>query len=163
MVQEIQIAKDRTYYTGRCIICGWEVRNKKISYSNVPITKTGNYGSNATPQPVTFADEMYVATTISFVDASSPDAAYIADSAYLIGDKGFHTGMTIRVETTEGTNDGDFTISSVTRGEILLTSSARLTTQSAATAGTVTISRVIYQPQIASGCPFCGSLNHKGD
>jgi hypothetical protein len=163
MVQEIQIAKDRTYYTGRCIICGWEVRNKKISYSNVPITKTGNYGSNATPQPVTFADEMYVATTISFVDASSPDAAYMADSAYLIGDKGFHTGMTIRVETTEGTNDGDFTISSVTRGEILLTSSARLTTQSAATAGTVTISRVIWKPNITSFCPFCGSGNHKGD
>jgi hypothetical protein len=161
MVQEIQIAKDRTYYTGRCIICGWEVRNKEISYSNVPITKTGNYGSNATPQPVTFADEMYVATTISFVDASSPDAAYMADSAYLIGDKGFHTGMTIRVETTEGTNDGDFTISSVTRGEILLTSSARLTTQSAATAGTVTISRVIYSPSVLSGCPFCGSLKSR--
>ncbi|MDO8733570.1 MAG: hypothetical protein Q7K21_00230 [Elusimicrobiota bacterium] len=160
-ISESQIAKERTFYVGRCVYCGFEIRNKKILGSSVPITKTGSYGTNATPQPVTFADEMYVATTVSFVAAAGSTPAYLADSANLFGDKGFHTGMTIRVAcSASDTNDGDFTIADggVSRGEILLSSSDSLTTQSAASAGTVTISRVIHKPQISQGCPFCGSL-----
>ena len=159
-----QAARDRTYYVGRCLYCGFEIRNKQILGSGVPITKTGSYGTNATPTPVTFADEMYVATTISFVAASSPTPAYLADSAYLFGDKGFHTGMTIRVAcSASDTNDGDFTIASggVSRGEILLSSSDSLTAQSAAQVGIVTLSRVIYKPSISTGCALCGSLNSK--
>lgn len=159
-----QVAKERTYYVGRCVHCGFEIRKKQIPGSSVPITKTGNYGTNATPAPVTFADEMYVATTVSFVAAASPIPAYLADSANLFGEKGFHTGMTIRVACSKSdTNDGDFTIADggVSRGEILLSSSDSLTTQSAAAAGTVTISRMIYKPSISTGCSFCGSLNSK--
>lgn len=161
---DIQIAKDRTFYTGRCLVCGWEIRNKKIPGSSVPITKTGSYGTNATPTPETFADEIYEATTISFVTASSPTPAYLADSANLFGEKGFHTGMTIRIEcSASNTNDKDVTIADggVSRGEILLSSSDSLTTQTAAAAGTVTLSRVIYKPNISTGCPFCGSLANK--
>ncbi len=163
-VPEIQMPKERGYYVGRCIYCGWEIRNSKIWGSNVPLTKTGNYGQNATPQPVTFADEIYSATTISFVAAAGSTPAYLADSANLFGEKGFRTGMTIRVACSDSdTNDGDFTIADggVSRGEILLTSADSLTTQSAAAAGTVTISRVIYKPSISTGCPFCGSLANK--
>ena len=163
-LSESQIAKERTYYVTHCLVCGFEIRKKQILGSSVPITKTGNYGTNATPTPVTFADEMYVATTISFVAAASPTPAYLADSANLFGEKGFHTGMTIRVAcSASDTNDGDFTIADggVSRGKILLSSSDSLTTQSAAEAGTVTISRMIYKPSISTGCPFCGSLHSK--
>ena len=163
-ISESLIAKDRAYYVGRCVVCGFEIRYKTIKGSGVPITKTGTYGTNATPTPVTFADEMYVATTISFVAAAGSNPAYLADSANLFGDKGFHTGMTIRVAcSASDTNDGDFTIADggVSRGEILLSSSDSLTTQSAAAAGTVTISRMIYNPQISQGCALCGSLANK--
>ena len=164
-VSESQIAKDRVFYVGRCIFCGWEIRTKKILGSGVPITKTGDYGTNATPTPVTFADEMYVATTISFVAAAGSSPAYLADGANLFGEKGFHTGMTIRVAcSASDTNDGDFTIADggVSRGEILLSSSDSLTTQSAAQVGIVTLSRVIHIPnEPVGGCPFCHSLNSK--
>jgi len=163
-VPESLIAKDRSYYVGPCLVCGWEIKLKQIRGSGVPLTKTGSYGSNATPTPVTFADEIYSATTVSFVAATGSTPAYLADSANLFGEKGFHTGMTIRVSCSDSdTNDGDFTIADggVSRGEILLSDSDSLTTQSAAAAGTVTISRVIYKPSISTGCPFCGSLANK--
>ena len=163
-ISESLIAKERVYYVGRCVYCGFEIRNNLIKGSSVPITKTGNYGTNATPAPVTFADEMYVATTISFVAALGSAPPSLADSALQFGEKGFHSGMTIRVAcSASDTNDGDFTIADrgVSRGEILLSSSDSLTTQSAAAAGTVTISNVIYKPSISTGCPFCGSLNSK--
>ena len=163
-LSESQIAKERSYYVYRCKICGWENRKRIIHGSSVPLTKTGNYGSNATPTPVTFADEMYVATTVSFVAAASPIPAYLADSANLFGEKGFHTGMTIRVACSlSDTNDGDFTITDggVSRGEILLSTSDSLITQSAAEAGTVTLSRILYKPSITTGCSFCGSLSSR--
>lgn len=162
-LSESQFAKERTFYVGRCLVCGFEIRNKQILGSSVPITKTGSYGSNATPTPVTFADEMYEATSIAFVAAAGSNPAYLTDSGLLFGEKHFNGGMTIRVVTTSGTNDGDYTIADrgVTRGEILLSSSDSLTTESASTAGTTTISRVIYSPNITSGCPLCGSLNSK--
>ena len=128
--------------------------------SSVPVTKTGNYGSNAVPTAESYADEMYEAVTISFTAASGDTPAYLSDSAKLFAEKHFHEGMTLRVETTSGTNDGDYTIADrgVSRDEILLSSTDSLTTEAAATAGTVTLSRVINQPNISTGCPFCGSL-----
>jgi len=163
-IAETQIAKNRSHYVSRCAYCGFEVRTKKMPGSNVPLTKTGDYGTNATPTPTTFAEEYYVATTISFVAASSPTPAYLADSANLFSENGFKTGMTLRVACSgSDTNDGDFTISSVTRGEILLEDSDSLTTQTAAAAGTVTLSRVLYKPSTSSGCPMCNSLNYKGE
>jgi hypothetical protein len=135
-----------------------------MEVSSVPTTKRGDYGSNATPSTETFADEMYEAATISFTAASGDTPAYLSDSAYQFGDKHFSDGMTIRIETTSATNDGDFTIGdrSVTRGQISLSSTDSLTTEDAATAGTVTISRVLYKTnESAGGCPFCHSLNSK--
>jgi len=153
----------RSQFTVRCRHCGYEVRSKHTEGASVPVAKQGDYGSNGTPQPEPFADEMYEATTISFVAAGGSIPAYIADSANRFGEKCFVGGMVIRVSTTSGTNEGDYTIADrgVTRGEILLSSSDSLTTEDASTAGTVTISRVLYKPTINSGCPFCGSLNWK--
>lgn len=154
---------NRADVTYRCKNCGFECRSKKIESSSIPVTKRGNYGSNGTPQPTTFDDEMYEAATIGFVAASGSDPAYLTDSLSLFGEKGFSDGMTLKVETTSGTNDGTFTIGTraVTRGKIELSSSDSLTTETAATAGTVTLSRVIYKPSISSGCPLCGSLNSR--
>ncbi|GAJ23516.1 unnamed protein product, partial [marine sediment metagenome] len=52
---------------------------------------------------------------------------------------GFRSGQIITVDTTSGTNDGIYTISTVTPGVITLIESDPLTTEDAATAGTVTI------------------------
>lgn len=152
----MQKVQNRDYYTYRCKYCGYECRKKLITGSSVPLTKRGDYGDSATPQPTTYADEMYEATTISF--NSTP---YIEDSANLFGKKHFTGGMTIRIATGSGTNDGDYTISDrgVTRGKILVDES--LTDENAATAGTVTISNVQYKPSVTTGCPMCGSLNSK--
>ena len=70
-------------------------------------------------------------------------------------------GYTIRIATTSGTNDGDYGILELglAAGEILTDGS--LTTESAATAGEVTISRLVYKPVVGRGCGFCGSLNSK--
>jgi hypothetical protein len=156
-----QIPHKRGYYVYKCRVCGFENRKKAISGSEVPVVKKGDYGSNATPQPVTYVDEMYEATTISFVAAAGSVPAYLADSAYQFGEKHFTGDMTLRVATTSGENDGDYTIATRwgNRGEILLIDSDSLTTEDAATAGTVTLSRIIYQPFTStSGCPFCGTL-----
>jgi hypothetical protein len=150
------------YYTYRCKICGFECRKKLIPGSNVPVTKLGDYGDNATPTPTEYADEMYEATTISFSAASGTTPAKISDSAALFGDKHFTGGMPIRVETTSGTNDGDYVIAArgILRTELQLSSDYDLTTENAATAGTVTISRIIAKPaeDMGGACPFCGSL-----
>lgn len=155
-----QFPKERDFYTYRCKNCGFECRKNKILGSSVPITNIGNYGSNGTPTPESFADEMYVSTTVSFVAASGDTPAYLSDSANLFVDKLFRSAMVIRISTDSGTNDGDKTIADrgVSRGQILLSSSDSLTDESAATAGTVTISNVTYKPNSnLSGCPFCGT------
>lgn len=164
MTEETQRARNRSYYTSKCRCCGFEIRQKPINGSDVPVVKAGDYGSNATPQPVTYADEMYEATTIFFVAAIGSTPAYLSDSACQFAERHFTEGMTLRVATTSGTNDGDYTIADrgVTRGEILLGSSDSLTDENASTAGTVTLSRLIYQPdETAGGCPFCHSRNTK--
>lgn len=160
MVQKVQ---DRDYYTYRCSYCGFECVIKQIPGSDVPVTKLGNYGDSATPTPTEYADEMYEATTISFTAESGSTPAKISDSALLFGDKHFSSEMPIRVETESGTNDGDYTTAErgVDRGEIRLSSDDSLTTENAATAKTVTISRIISKPNIETGCPMCGSLNSK--
>jgi hypothetical protein len=129
----------------------------------VPVTKLGNYGNNAVPTPTEYEDEMYETATVSFTAASGDDAAYLTDSANQFREKRFTQGMTIKVETTSGTNDGNYTIADrgVSKSTILLSSSDSLTTETAATAGTVTISRIIYEPHITTGCPFCGSLHSR--
>jgi len=153
--------ENRDYYTYCCQVCGFECRKKLIPGNSVPVTQKGDYGNNATPQPTTFADEMYEATTVSFVAASGDDPAYLADSLSLFSEKHFSSGMTIRVATGSETNDGDYTIAEkgVTQSKILLDES--LTTESASTAGTVTISWVLHEPNVTTGCPLCGSLNSK--
>lgn len=156
--------KNRKTYIYRCGICGHECRKKLIHGSNVPLTKTGTYGNNATPTPIAFVDDMYLnARTVSFTAAAGDAPAQLADSAYLFGEKHFKQGLVIRVSTDSGTNDGDYTIADkgVSRGTILLSSSDSLTTETANTAGNVSISRIIYKPNVTTGCPFCGSLHSK--
>jgi len=156
---------DISYYKYRCPICGWPCTKEKIPGLNVPVTKTGSYGSKATPTGEPFYDELYKATSVSFVAATGDSPAYLADSSNLFGDKQFKSEMTIRVETSSGTNDGDYKIAArgVSRSEIALDSSSDLTTEDAATAGTVTISRLAYKPNITRGCPGCGTLSSRGE
>ncbi len=156
------INRPRSFYTYRCRICGFECRKERIPGSSVPITKLGDYGSKGTPTGEVFYDELYEATTIGFVAAAGTAPAYLTDSAYLFGDKMLKSEMPIRVVTSSGTNDGDYTIAArgVSRGEITLTSMDVLNpeTELAATAGTVTISAIKWKPNISTGCPSCGSL-----
>jgi hypothetical protein len=310
----MQRVRDRKEDTYRCQVCGMECVSRKMAQSNVPVTKTGGYGDNATPTPAAYADEIYVATTISFTVETASDPAYLSDSQLGFADNHIQSNWSINIETigtdlvtdgefenwtagsldswttryatveeiknamssgscveitgtdddndssiyqdvtvtaeasyvlrgyyknasgstalyrlndntnddvidegtstdefheladstswkafsyefdapescisaevaigceddgevvyfdkvtlaTSGTNDGDYTIADrgVSRGTILLDDDDSLTTESAATAGEVTISKNIYEPNITSGCPHCGSLNSKGD
>jgi len=108
----------------------------------------------------TFDTSMYTATSISFVAASGSVPAKLLDNDYRFGDQHIQSNMMISISTTSGTNDGNYTIADrgVGRGEILLSSNDSLTTEAAAAAGTVVISRILFQPNIINGCPFCGSL-----
>jgi hypothetical protein len=153
----------RSTYKYRCAICGWLCTKERIPGTSVPVTKLGDYGSKGSPEGETFADELYSATTISFVAAAGDTPAYLADSVSRFGEKLFKSEMPIRISTTSGTNDGDYIIAArgVSRGEISLATAYDLTTEDAATAGTVIISRVIYKPNITRGCPSCGSLNSR--
>jgi hypothetical protein len=142
-----------------------ECVKKKMAQSNVPVTKTGGYGDNAVPTPTAYSDEIYTATTVSFTAESGDDPAYLSDSAVGFADNHIQSNWSIGIATDSETNDGTYTIADrgVSRGTILLDSSDSLTTESAATAGEVTISKNIYEPNPTTGCPFCGSLNSKGD
>jgi hypothetical protein len=154
---------ERSDYKYKCKVCGWTCTKKHIPGTSVPITKLGDYGNKGTPTGEEFSDTMYSATTLSFVAASGDDPATIADSTNQLGDKLLKSEMPISIETTSGTNDGEYTIAArgVSMGEIRLSDSDSLTTEDAATAGTVTISRRMYKPNITRGCPSCGSLNSK--
>ena len=154
--------KQNTY---RCNYCGMECVSKKMEQSDVPVTKLGNYGDNATPTPTTYSDTVYTATTVSFTAESGDDPAYLTDSALGFTDNHIQSNWSIAITATSGTNDGSYTIADrgVSRSTILLDSDDSLTTESAATAGEVVIKKVIYVPNITSGCPHCGSLNSKGD
>ena len=156
---------DRTESTYRCQVCGMECVSKKMPQSWATVTKTGNYGDNATPTPTTYSDDVYTATTVSFTAESGDDPAYLSDSKLGFADNHIQSNWSIAIETTSGTNDGTFTIADrgVSRGTILLDDDDSLTTESAATAGEVVISKTIYVPNITTGCSFCGSLNSKGD
>lgn len=155
--------RDRTEDTYRCQICGFENLKKKMLQSNLNVTKLGDYGDNATPTPTSYNDTVYTATTVSFTAASGSDPAYLTDSALGFADNHIRSNQPIAITTTSGTNDGSYTTASrgVSRGTVTLSSSDSLTTENAATAGTVTIKRVIYEPNVTTGCPFCGSLNSK--
>lgn len=151
---------DLTY---RCKVCGWLCTKKRMPELTRVKTKTGNYGSNATPTPSAWYDEQYVATTLSFVAAAGDVPAKINDSANKFADKHFRSEQPIKIETGSGTNDGTYTIAArgVSRGTLTLSSSDSLTTENAATAGEVTISNVTYKPSATTGCPLCNSLNSK--
>jgi len=109
----------------------------------------------------TYADTMYTATSISFIAAAGSVPAKLSDANLKFADKHIMSNMSITITTGSGTNDGSYTIADrgVTRGEISVTPD--LTTEDAATAGEVTIKRIIYQPNVINGCPFCGSLNSR--
>jgi len=151
----------RTRYKYRCPICGWSCTKEQIPGVSVPVTPTGDYGDKGGPTGTEFTDEIYEAATIAFTAASGDDPAYLTDSTNRFGEKLFKSEMPIRIETTSGTNDGDYTIAArgVSRGTILLSSSDSLTTETASTAGTVTISKICYKPDDSQGCPGCGSRN----
>ena len=155
--------RDRKEDTYRCQVCDMECVKKKMAQSNVPVTKLGNYGDNAVPTPTAYVDEVYVATTVSFTAESGSDPAYLSDSQLRFADNHIQGNWGITIATTSETNDGTYTIADrgVSRGTILLDADDSLTTESAATAGIVTISKNIYEPNITSGCPFCGSLASK--
>lgn len=156
---------DRKENTYRCQVCGMECVSKRMKQSTLSVTKLGNYGDNATPPQKTYSDDVYTAGTIAFVAAAGDDPAHLTDSALGFADNHIQSNWSIEIETDSGTNDGTYTIADrgVSRGEILLDESDSLTDEDAATAGSVTISKVIYEPNITSGCSFCGSLNSKGD
>jgi predicted RNA-binding Zn-ribbon protein involved in translation (DUF1610 family) len=158
-VAENLIAKPMSHYEFRCSVCGFLIRDKQIPGSSVPVANMKGFGTNVTPPPITFTDEMYAANTIAFAASSGSTPARLTDSVLLFRDKLFTEGMTIRVATNSGTNDGDYIIADrgVSRGEILLSDSDSLTTESAATAGRVTISKVSWKPNRTFGCPSCGN------
>jgi hypothetical protein len=159
----VQRVRDRKEDTYRCQVCDFENVSKKMMQSNVPVTKLGNYGDNATPTPTAYSDEVYAAITVSFTAETSSDPAYLSDSRLGFADNHIQSNWSITIATSSGTNDGTYTIADrgVSRGTILLDDDDSLTTESAATAGTVTISKNIYKPNVTTGCPFCGSLNSK--
>lgn len=160
---QTKVKKYLDYYTYRCQYCGFECVGKTTPSGLAP-TKLGNYGSEATPTPADLVSELYVASTISFIAESGSTPAKISDTRNFV-DTIIPCGGSIRIATGSGTNDGDYTIANrgLSQGQILLSSTDSLTTENAATAGEVTISRLIKQPNITRGCAFCGSLNSKGD
>jgi hypothetical protein len=120
-------------------------------------TKIGNYGYNATPAPTTYDDEMYSATTISFLEETDSRSPTIVDSDERFRAKHINTSFPLIVVTDSGVNDGTYTITGVSRSEILVSES--LTSEPSP--GTVVLSRRIYKPNITTGCPLCGSQNSK--
>lgn len=160
--------QQRSYYTYKCNYCGQECFSRGGLPSGQTPTKLGDYGSECTPTPSNYDEELYETTTISFTAETASTLAYISDSAAKFADKHFQPGMTLVVSTTSGTNDGTYTINTdldyagTVKADVLyLSSSDSLTTENAATAGTVTLSRRIKEPTIGTGCSFCGSLNSK--
>jgi len=149
--------------TYRCKHCGFLCTKKTDPSLTRTKTNRGAYGGNATPDPTAWNDEQYEATSVSFVAAAGAVPAKINDSANLFADKHFTSEQPIKVETTSGTNDGDYTIAArgVSRGTLTLSSSDSLTTENAATAGTVTMSDRTYKPNVTTGCPLCGSLDSR--
>jgi len=149
--------------TYRCKYCGQECIAKIGVDSGLSPTKKGSYGASCTPTPSTYSESYYEASTISFTHSTSTEAAKINDSASLFEDKHFIPEMAIKIVSGSGTNDGTYTIAKrgVARGVLSLSSTDHLTTETAATAGAVILYRVIYQPNVTTGCGFCGSLNSK--
>jgi len=148
-------------YQYRCKVCGTICIKKKTPWG-LSKTKLGHYG-DGTPATAACTETLYTASTLSFTAASGDDPATINDSQSRFADNCIREGMSITVATGSGTNDGDYTIATrgVSRGEIRLVSTDSLTTEDAATAGEVSITRNFYKPNVTRGCPLCGSLNSK--
>jgi hypothetical protein len=155
--------------------------------AGVSITNLGNYGNNATPAPAQDTVTVYTSTSLSFTAASGDVYAKLSDSMNRFTDKHIKPGWGITIVTESGTNNGSYTIADkgVNRSEISVTDddpsylmiageyvmvngeyvivgdSVGFTTETAATAGQVTIKKIIYVPEITTGCYFCGTLNSK--
>uniref|UniRef100_A0A6M3K2M1 Uncharacterized protein n=1 Tax=viral metagenome TaxID=1070528 RepID=A0A6M3K2M1_9ZZZZ len=161
----VDSVKNRDFYTYRCQVCGFENVKKRIPHSSVPVAKIGDYGSNATPTPQIYTEAyaMISSRTISFAAASGSTPAKISDAHNQFGESHFKGGMPINVTTDSGINDGNYTIAAmgVLIGDLSLSSTDSLTTETAAAAGLVTIYRRFYKPNVTTGCPFCGTLNSK--
>lgn len=149
--------------TYRCKYCGQECIEKIGLPSGLSPTKKGSYGASCTPTPATLDESYYEATTISFTADTLTEPAKINDSASLFEEKHFVPEMVIKIVTGSGTNDGTYTIAArgVARGVLSLISTDDLDTETAGAAGTVILYRRIYQPNVSTGCGFCGSLNSK--
>ena len=133
MIKRVPNREESTY---RCRICDFENVKKKMAQSNVPVTKLGDYGDNATPTPTSYTDvASYTARTVSFTAAAGDDPAYLTDSLLGFADNHIQGNWSIAITTTSGTNDGSYTIADrgVSRGTILLVSTDSLTTENAAT------------------------------
>lgn len=130
----------------------------KKHFNGLVPTKAGDYGNNAVPSPTAYDETVYTATTVSF----DGDNGKLVDSACAFADHHIIGGSTLVITTTSGTNDGTYTVSArgVSRSEVLIDEA--LTNETSSSAGTVTIKRRIYKPNVTTGCPFCGSLNSKG-
>uniref|UniRef100_A0A6H1ZKP4 Uncharacterized protein n=1 Tax=viral metagenome TaxID=1070528 RepID=A0A6H1ZKP4_9ZZZZ len=161
----VDSVKNRDHYTYQCQVCGFENVKKRIPHSGVPVTKLGDYGSNATPTPQAYTETnaMMSSRTISFAAVSGSTPAKISDSRNQFGETHFKGGMPINITTESGVNDGNYTIAAmgVLIGDLSLSSTDSLTTETAAAAGLVTIYRRSYRPNVTTGCPLCGSLNSK--
>ena len=145
-------------YNYRCKYCGTWCTKKRLPQDSHGETQRGDYGDNATPTPSQLVDEVYESDTISFRNETP---ASISDSLKDFGGRQLHEGTVIRIVSISGRNDGDYTIRDrgVSMGRILLSDEDSLTTETAEATGTVTISRLVYQPSTGRGCPLCGTLN----
>jgi len=130
----------------------FEFLNERYSFAQPGITDTsrvrffnGIFRSSADTVDVTVdirqLDSVDVTTgtltNVSFTDAGTADHIDRVSGSFLTD--GFVAGRKINVATTSTTNNGNFTILTVSALQIILSTEDSLTTEDAATAGTVTI------------------------
>lgn len=122
------------------------------SYVTKPVAWTFNdvifYGLNANSsiaQRARISNKTKVTTgaltTISFTNSGTAD--YISRTAGSFITDGFKVGQRIRVDSTSNTNDGVYTVLTVTALRITLSTADSLTTEDATTAGATTITNYL--------------------
>jgi len=162
----VQRVKNRSEYTYRCRICGFENLHTKMPQTDVPVTKIGDYGANGTPTPETYNLSCYDTSvfypetpSISYFAAAGGIDAYMLDTRQKFVEFGFMTLRNLYVYTSSGLILGNYTISE--RG----VSPQRVYVEEdfgmdlgAAEVGYTIIYKRSYRPSVSTGCPFCGSL-----
>ncbi len=88
-------------------------------------------------------------TVLSFTNSGTADHIDRTTGSFLTD--GFEAGQKITVDSTSNTNDGSFTIASVTALQMVLSASDSLTTESAVTAGSTTITSYNDEMIVVSG------------